>query len=38
MIPDRLYEEMLFFEDVVDRARKRISVYKERLNIDVTKR
>lgn len=33
-----LYEEMLFFEDVVDRARKRISVYKERLNIDVTNR
>lgn len=33
-----LYEEMLFFEDVVDRARKRISVYKDRLNIDLTKR
>lgn len=33
-----LYEEMLFFEDVVDRARKRISVYKDRLNIDVAKR
>ncbi|MER8446311.1 type I restriction enzyme HsdR N-terminal domain-containing protein [Mesorhizobium sp. M1066] len=33
-----LYEEVLFFEDVVDRARKRVSVYKDRLNIDVTKR
>ena len=29
---------MLFFEDVVNRALKRISVYKDRLNIDVTKR
>lgn len=33
-----LYEEMLFFEDVVDRARRRISVYKDRLNIDFTRR
>ncbi|RTM00949.1 MAG: hypothetical protein EKK31_22150 [Hyphomicrobiales bacterium] len=33
-----LYEEMLFFEDVVNRARKRISVYKDRLDIDLTKR
>lgn len=33
-----LYEEMLFFEDVVDRARRRISVYKNRLNIDLARR
>jgi hypothetical protein len=33
-----LYEEILFFDDVVDRARKRISVYKDRLNIDFAKR
>ena len=33
-----LYEEMLFFEDVVDRARKRISVYRDRLNIDITRK
>lgn len=30
-----LYSEILFYEDVVDRARKRIGVYKDRLNIDI---
>lgn len=29
-----LYAETLFFEDIVDRARKRIGVYKERLQVD----
>ena len=32
-----LYEEMLFFDDVVDRARKRIGVYKDRLSIDLSR-
>jgi transposase-like protein len=32
-----LYEETLFFEDIVDRARKRISVYKDRLQVDLTR-
>ncbi|MFZ3005175.1 MAG: hypothetical protein WA047_03290 [Phenylobacterium sp.] len=31
-----LYAEILFFEDVVDRARKRIGVYKERLKIELS--
>lgn len=31
-----LYEEMLFFEDVVNRARQRISIYRDRLNLDVS--
>ncbi|WP_377810545.1 hypothetical protein ABNQ38_33225 [Azospirillum sp. A29] len=30
-----LYAEMLFFDDVVDRARKRISVYKDRLQVNL---
>ena len=28
-----LYSEILFYEDIVDRARKRIRVYRERLNL-----
>jgi hypothetical protein len=28
-----LYSELLYYEDIVDRARKRIGVYKERLNL-----
>jgi hypothetical protein len=32
-----LYAETLFYEDVVDRARKRISVYKDRLQVDLTR-
>lgn len=32
-----LYAETLFFEDVVDRARKRIGVYREKLQIDLSK-
>ena len=32
-----LYEEMLFFDDVVDRARNRIRVYKDRLGLDLTR-
>jgi hypothetical protein len=31
-----LYAETLFFDDVVDRARKRITVYKERLQVDLS--
>lgn len=31
-----LYSETLFFEDIVDRARTRISVYKDRLQVDLT--
>ncbi len=31
-----LYAEILFFEDVVERARKRIGVYKDRLKIELT--
>lgn len=31
-----LYSEILFYEDVVDRAGKRLDVYKERLNINFT--
>ncbi len=30
-----LYAETLFFEDIVDRARKRIGVYKDRLQVDL---
>ncbi len=30
-----LYAETLFFDDVVDRARKRIAVYKDKLQIDL---
>lgn len=30
-----LYAETLFFADVVDRARKRIAVYKDRLQVDL---
>ncbi|WP_270938035.1 hypothetical protein [Falsiroseomonas oryzae] len=33
-----LYAETLFFEDVVERARKRIAVYQQKLQIDLTKR
>lgn len=33
-----LYAETLFFDDVVDRARKRIGVYREKLQIDLSKR
>lgn len=29
-----LYSEILFFEDFVDRAQKRIGVYKEKLNFN----
>jgi len=32
-----LYAETLFFEDIVDRARKRIGVYKDRLQVDLTR-
>ena len=32
-----LYAETLFFEDVVDRARKRIGVYKDRLQVDLAR-
>ncbi|MGY4197260.1 hypothetical protein [Bradyrhizobium sp. USDA 4520] len=32
-----LYAETLFFEDIVDRARKRIGVYKDRLQFDFTR-
>jgi hypothetical protein len=32
-----LYAETLFFEDIVDRARKRIGVYQKKLQIDLTK-
>lgn len=32
-----LYSETLFFEDIVDRARKRIGVYKDRLQVDLTR-
>lgn len=31
-----LYAETLFFDDLVDRARKRISVYKDRLRVDLS--
>lgn len=31
-----LYAEILFFEDLVDRARKRIGVYKDRLKIELS--
>jgi len=31
-----LYAETLFFDDVVDRARKRIAVYKDRLQVDLS--
>jgi hypothetical protein len=30
-----LYAETLFFDDIVDRARKRIGVYKDRLQVDL---
>jgi hypothetical protein len=30
-----LYAETLFFEDIVDRAHKRVGVYKDRLQIDL---
>jgi hypothetical protein len=30
------YSEILFFDDVVDRARKRIGVYKDKLNINLS--
>lgn len=30
-----LYAETLFFDDIVDRARKRIAVYKDRLQVDL---
>jgi hypothetical protein len=32
-----LYAETLFFEDLVDRARKRIGVYKDRLQVDLSR-
>jgi hypothetical protein len=32
----QLYSELLFYEDVVDRARKRIGVYREKLNLPKT--
>jgi hypothetical protein len=32
-----LYAETLFFDDIVDRARKRIAVYKDRLQVDLTR-
>jgi hypothetical protein len=32
-----LYAETLFFEDIVDRARKRIGVYKDKLQVDLTR-
>ncbi|WP_455179052.1 hypothetical protein [Azospirillum melinis] len=31
-----LYAETLFFDDIVDRARKRISVYKDRLQVNLS--
>ncbi|WP_133239331.1 hypothetical protein [Microvirga sp. KLBC 81] len=30
------YVEILFFDDVVDRARKRIAVYEDRLRVDLS--
>jgi len=33
-----LYAEMLFFDDVVDRASKRIGVYRQKLQIDFSKK
>lgn len=33
-----LYAETLFFDDVVDRASKRIGVYREKLRIDLSKK
>lgn len=32
-----LYAEILFFEDIVDRAPKRIGVYKDRLKLDLSR-
>jgi hypothetical protein len=31
-----LYAEILFFDDLVDRARKRIGVYKDKLKIELS--
>lgn len=31
-----LYAEIMFFDDVVDRARKRIAAYKDRLKVDLS--
>ena len=31
-----LYAEVLYFEDIVDRARKRIGVYKDRLKVELS--
>lgn len=33
-----LYAELLFFDDIVDRARKRITVYKDRLQFDLSRK
>ena len=33
-----LYEEILFFDDVVGRARKRIEIYREKLKIELSKK
>ena len=33
-VSGELYEETLFLEDIVDRAKKRIGVYKDRLQVD----
>ena len=30
-----LYSEVLFYEDIVDRAKKRIGVYKDKLKVDI---
>jgi hypothetical protein len=31
-----LYSEIMMFDDVVDRARKRISAYRDRLQVDLS--
>lgn len=31
-----LYSEILYYEDIVERASKRLEVYKSRLNVDLT--
>lgn len=33
-----LYAETLFYDDVVDRASKRIGIYRDKLRIDFTKK
>lgn len=33
-----LYSEILFYDDVVDRAKKRIGIYQEKLNLNLSKK